>query len=517
EICRHLSHPDITCIPDQHAGILKPVISVVGHLHLNAVCNQQDDVEDDDVTMVGSFNQPEAPASEEKFADLVTETKHEDAEVADKLQALHIDLSHHFNPSSYVKSEEQTILPQFPTNEHTSHGHHASTGSERKPSRSNTEPAGSKGRGKIDKKTAKRRATDPDGNGPDCGRKKNKTMQSADEEERFACPFFKFDRLKHLNCLHYQLRRVKDVKQHIFRKHSFHCPTCYEVFPDSAACDAHMSSDDTCQTASPPTDESALESISDAQKQKLTSRSSGITRTEYEQWFAVWRILFEDKQKPEPTSPYLKSEIEETVLTAREIFARNSARVFDGLNATVRLGTDASINMEVSNTMEQTGLQESSTHHTANLVYSIFDELERVTSQDRSRDPTQALAAAHTTITTQQASLFAVENDVALSEANQDLCLDILMQNEPWGIDPLETNLTDAANMSSMPFSGTHDVWCAPPEELYLGGMEHGVCEISRPNNMGTTEMAANTEAMWPDDLIARGDADFWDCELGSK
>lgn len=74
-MCRHLSHLDIPCTPVQHAETLKPVISVVGHLQLNALCDQQDDIEDDDVTMVGSFNQPEAPASEEKLADLVTETK----------------------------------------------------------------------------------------------------------------------------------------------------------------------------------------------------------------------------------------------------------------------------------------------------------------------------------------------------------------------------------------------------------------------------------------------------------
>ncbi|KAF4484899.1 hypothetical protein CGGC5_v007277 [Colletotrichum fructicola Nara gc5] len=182
---------------------------------------------DDAATMVGTLSGSETSKSVGEHMDFVLA---KDAEVADQLQSLQI-------------ASPQPLIAQFSTNvqllrnpllESTNHsisrGYTARPANQRRPPRSNTLPTGSTERPKFEKKVTKRRATENSGNGPDSGRKRDKTSSALEDEERFACPYFKSDRVKHINCLHFQLKRVKDVKQHIFRKHDFHCDTCYEVF-----------------------------------------------------------------------------------------------------------------------------------------------------------------------------------------------------------------------------------------------------------------------------------------------
>ncbi|OHE91957.1 hypothetical protein CORC01_12745 [Colletotrichum orchidophilum] len=85
----------------------------------------------------------------------------------------------------------------------------------------------------------------------------------------FACPFYKEDPLRHLQCLRIELKRIKDVKQHLNRKHRQ--PSYYY--------------------------------------RRLS---------EEQQWFTVWDIMFPNV--PRPDSAYLGNQIEESMVMIHDFW-----------------------------------------------------------------------------------------------------------------------------------------------------------------------------------------------------
>ncbi|KAI1635809.1 hypothetical protein F4809DRAFT_427506 [Biscogniauxia mediterranea] len=59
----------------------------------------------------------------------------------------------------------------------------------------------------------------------------------------FACPFDKSNSNKYSDCRTNILTRIKDVKQHVYRKHSkphLYCPFCFQVFANANSRDTHI-------------------------------------------------------------------------------------------------------------------------------------------------------------------------------------------------------------------------------------------------------------------------------------
>jgi hypothetical protein len=56
-----------------------------------------------------------------------------------------------------------------------------------------------------------------------CSIRSSKTQSSVGEGKRFACPFYRHDPILHKDCLHFTLRRLQDVLQHLRRKHNREC------------------------------------------------------------------------------------------------------------------------------------------------------------------------------------------------------------------------------------------------------------------------------------------------------
>ncbi|TDZ13632.1 hypothetical protein Cob_v013181 [Colletotrichum orbiculare MAFF 240422] len=145
----------------------------------------------------------------------------------------------------------------------------------------------------------------------------------ADSDKKFACPFFKYDRVKHFNCLHFRLLRVKDVKQHILRKHHFFCGNCKEVFPDSKKCEEHIAMGPVCQTKRRPRREAtaARDALSERQRRSLSEKPKP-SLTETERWFALWDVLFPRRSFPglrQPPSPFLESEVHEAITMVQQL------------------------------------------------------------------------------------------------------------------------------------------------------------------------------------------------------
>lgn len=130
----------------------------------------------------------------------------------------------------------------------------------------------------------------------------------AQPKQLLACPFSKLDGNRYYGCLKFELRRVKDVKQHIVRKHltpEFYCPRCYRTFPDRSRRDKHGRAA-LCETQPAP----RFEGISDEQREKL-KRTVNRGADTVQQWHDVWEILFPGKDKP--SSIYLGNFMEETL------------------------------------------------------------------------------------------------------------------------------------------------------------------------------------------------------------
>lgn len=160
----------------------------------------------------------------------------------------------------------------------------------------------------------------------DGARAKQKPKMDTDNREKtrtqLACPFQKQNSHKHHECLKYALHRIKDVKQHVYRRHKqpdYYCARCFVVFKTADARDEHARSKD-CENLQGP----GFEGISEAQKIKLNKSSSRGLDTQG-QWFEMWDIIFPGQQRP--SSAWVGSYMEEMVPLLRSLWDHKSSSI----------------------------------------------------------------------------------------------------------------------------------------------------------------------------------------------
>lgn len=159
----------------------------------------------------------------------------------------------------------------------------------------------------------------------DSTRAKQKAKTDADNgDKKFACPFQKLDPLKHHDCLKYALNRIKDVKQHVYRRHKqpdYYCARCFETFKTADARDEHARSKN-CDNLEVP----SFEGITETQKNRLNKSSSrGIDPQE--QWFEMWDIIFPELKDTRPSSAWVGSHMEEMVPLLRSLWSRKNLNI----------------------------------------------------------------------------------------------------------------------------------------------------------------------------------------------
>lgn len=117
----------------------------------------------------------------------------------------------------------------------------------------------------------------------------------------FACPYFKKDSMVHQSCYQFTLRRIRDVKQHVGRKHSMpiYCPICNDIFPKEQERDNHVR-----ENRCPQKPFAKPEGTTEEQKKKLGKRAPA-NQTREEQWYGIFYTLF-DVNVARPLSPYLQ-------------------------------------------------------------------------------------------------------------------------------------------------------------------------------------------------------------------
>ncbi|KUI67561.1 hypothetical protein VM1G_02874 [Cytospora mali] len=144
--------------------------------------------------------------------------------------------------------------------------------------------------------------------------------------DQLACPFQKRNPHKHQDCLKYSLHRIKDVKQHVYRRHrqpDCYCARCSTVFETMAERDEHIRVAE-CALSSVP----RFEGISDEQKQKLCKSSSrGLDHEK--QWFEMWDIIFPGEEHP--ASAFVGSYTEEMVPLLRNLWINKKTHILDSV------------------------------------------------------------------------------------------------------------------------------------------------------------------------------------------
>lgn len=162
----------------------------------------------------------------------------------------------------------------------------------------------------------------PGRGGPRPGNKRHR----GDERGRlsFACPFFKKDPVRWRPCYKHELRRIRDVKQHLRRAHPVrpYCPTCGEVFEDDPTEDRlnrHLRSRE-CQ----PKAFDRPQGITWQQREQL-SRRVPARLSEADQWFVVFDTVFPGH--PRPPTPYVDPDMSEDLSSYFEFSAARGSQI----------------------------------------------------------------------------------------------------------------------------------------------------------------------------------------------
>lgn len=136
------------------------------------------------------------------------------------------------------------------------------------------------------------------------------------------CPFVWVNNESHPNCLKLRLRRIRDVKQHLRRKHKqpYYCRRCKAVFKDGAdsvEAQEHDNSDTRC----PRRDDAKVpDGVTQAQFVRLEKKSKADLVT---QWNYIWEVLFPDAVESKPQSPFLTDRLARAdQLTAFGVFVQ---------------------------------------------------------------------------------------------------------------------------------------------------------------------------------------------------
>lgn len=190
-----------------------------------------------------------------------------------------------------------------------------------------------RGEGSGSKQRDSKRSREPDVDDSDedrCAariRRKRTSPTPDDAKMSFACPFFKRNSMRHMDCLSFKLRRIQDVKQHLQRKHCQHlayCPICQQEFSNRNQRDDHIRQK-TC-TESPYRPDTSTGLIPPEKQEKLRARMRGPDKVV---WYQIWETLFDDANPP--ATPYQSTMVEETVGVFQGLWEQHKSEIISDL------------------------------------------------------------------------------------------------------------------------------------------------------------------------------------------
>ncbi|KAF5989242.1 hypothetical protein FCOIX_8 [Fusarium coicis] len=121
--------------------------------------------------------------------------------------------------------------------------------------------------------------------------KRSRTSMTTDTNKRletFACPYYRKDPKRHLDCINLKMIRTSNVKQHLKRRHTsnYSCTRCFEGFSSSESYEEHV-----LLQSCPITECNNDDGVSPITQQALKDRVDRSSSPE-RQWHEICRILF---------------------------------------------------------------------------------------------------------------------------------------------------------------------------------------------------------------------------------
>ncbi|KAK5988404.1 hypothetical protein PT974_12558 [Cladobotryum mycophilum] len=178
-------------------------------------------------------------------------------------------------------------------------------------------------------KGKRKRDGEGDGDGEDeqPSNKPRSDVESVEETTLlWACPFYKWKPLRYPNCRPKILREINRVKQHLRLDHSIpiHCVICSMEFQNKKKLDAHLR-EQGCARQELKQWEGF---ITEEQSKKLKKRSDR-KKTQFEQWYDIFAILF--PAGPRPESPYMEGKSSSELLEFRAFIAQEWSALLNKL------------------------------------------------------------------------------------------------------------------------------------------------------------------------------------------
>ncbi|KAF6816182.1 hypothetical protein CPLU01_13927 [Colletotrichum plurivorum] len=131
---------------------------------------------------------------------------------------------------------------------------------------------------------------------------KNPSETDPAQPSLFACPYYKLDSIKRLQCFKFQLKRVKNVKQHLIRKHAAHewyCPICRLRFPRPGDRDHHIKQRSCFTNETSAQEDGAMT----PEQRRFIAKRTDPRLSEPRQWYSLFMAIFPSGLVPK--TPYL--------------------------------------------------------------------------------------------------------------------------------------------------------------------------------------------------------------------
>lgn len=203
----------------------------------------------------------------------------------------------------------------------------------------------------------------------------------------FSCPYLKKDSVKHGECAKYMLSRIRDVKQHLARRHQMpiYCPRCIKTFHDEDSRDEHNRNED-CERSKL----GKPEGITKAQKEALGKKAQA-NQSQEQQWYGIFDILFPGHPRPE--SPYIDSALFRNAFAFQSFLRSNGPRILSSI-----LESSGAVTWNpppYSQTDEQVW-REQVLGQAFQLIFERWATTGAVTNSSQSRDASNGTVAADT-------------------------------------------------------------------------------------------------------------------------
>jgi len=163
----------------------------------------------------------------------------------------------------------------------------------------------------LDERNPKRRRSDQVGSG-------------SNHDRSISCPFYRLDPVNFGRCVKYEMKRVKDVKQHLFRVHfRSSSPPPMRSCPRKDCQNRRKKGPEAIRL--PPDGPPGY--ISKEQKERLAALSvaRGMTggAAETHGWFEIWEILFPDRSRPSTQRVFVGNAVQEAVFVLESVWRSN--------------------------------------------------------------------------------------------------------------------------------------------------------------------------------------------------